>query len=430
MLLIRRTLQLEELEQRLVPSNSAFPNTSDGIYILSDQLNQNLSDQMVKFIASYYVGTQKMLPTENARYVAENSQWVLLDYRLATASGPVQYITGGQWDSDWDSVSANEDWFMHNADGERLHNSDFNWDLHDISNADWRKYWVDSVISDMRTNGAAGIFADSFDAGIGGFWFDQYDQRFADANAGNADVWPNGVTWLDQLNDFIGYVEDQFAATSEQFSFIPNLDALATSWATLDYSKLDGAFLEGFGDWGPNYLNGDTSDWVLSVNRALSMTSADKIVIMQPSLLDSPDSDIGQLQRGFDLGTYLLIKGDHTYINIVSGDSETGAYYFPEYTIDLGKANAGPATDVSQYAWNGIYRRDFQKGFVLVNPTNDSVTVDLGQSYQLVKYSGGGGLGSSSIDASGNYIGGTLSKTAVTTVTLPSGSGAVLLKSS
>src|SRR5207302_1409133 len=110
-------------------------------------------------------------------------------YRLATASGPVDYIHNGQWTSDWNSVTPHEDWFMHNASNQRLTNSQWNWDLHDVMNPGWRQYWLNSVIADMRIEGAQGVFADSFDAGIGGFWFDQYDARFAGANAGNPAVW-------------------------------------------------------------------------------------------------------------------------------------------------------------------------------------------------------------------------------------------------
>jgi hypothetical protein len=423
----RAHLHLESLEAREVLDASAFPNTSNAIYLLSDQLNAGLSNPLVQFIATHYAGTQKMLPGENARYLADNANWDLLHYRLGTTSGPASYITGGQWGSDWNSVTANESWFMHTAAGQRLHNSTWNWDLHDVMNASWRQYWLNSVIADMRTEGAQGVFADSFDAGIGDGWFDQTDPRFSGANAGNPSAWPNGFTWINQLEDLIKYMEAGFAATSEKFVYIPNLDALVTSWDHMDTSQLDGGFLEGFGDWGPSYLHGAPSDWTLSMNRGLAMSDAGKILIMQPYLVDTPTSPTGLLQRGFDLGTYLLLKGSHTYLNVVGGSSSSGAYYYPEDTIDLGPAVTPLASDVSQYLWNNVYRRDFQNGIVLVNPTNTSYTVTLGANYRLVQFSGGGGLSDASLDANGNYIGGSLSTTAVNTVTVPAGSGLVLL---
>jgi hypothetical protein len=424
---LRPAPRLERLEPRELLSAAAFPDTSAGVFVLSDQLNGGLSDRLVQFIASHYVGTQKLLPGENARYLARNPGWVLLDYRLATSSGPALYIHDGHWTSDWPSVGAHEDWFMHAPSGERLHNGQWDWYLHDINNPDWRQYWLDSVVADLRTNGAQGVFADSFDAGIGGFWFDQYDPRFAGTNAGNPAAWPGGVTWLNQLEGLIDYLETGLAATNEQFVYLPNLDALVTGWARMDYSELDGAFLEGFGEWGPAYLHGSASDWTLSMNRALPMSAAGKILILQPSLLGPPDSAVGQLQRGFDLGTYLLLKGEHTYLNILGGHSSTGAYYFPEYALDLGAALTPVATDVSEYLWDGVYRRDFENGLVLVNPTNSTVNLDLGQTYLRVTGSGGGGLSEASLDDSGNYVGGYLSQAEVAGVTLAPGSAAILL---
>ncbi len=420
--------RVEGLEPRLACSLAAFPATTEGIYVFSDQLNGGLSDKLVRFLATHDVGTQKELAAENARYLAVNPNWVLLHYRLATTSGPVPYIHNDQWTSDWADVTSHEDWFLHNADGVRLHNSQWDWYLHDIDNPDWRQYWLNSVIADMRATGAQGVFADSFDAGIGGFWFDQYDVRFAGANAGNPAVWPGGVTWLDRLDNLIDYMEAGLAATPEQFLYIPNLDGLVTTWDTMDYSHLDGAFLEGFGESGPGYLYNTPADWVLSMNRGLAMSAADKVLIMQPTLLGAPDSAIGQLHRGFVLGTYLLLQGDHTYLNMLApGGSPTGAYYYPEYGLDLGPARTPVATDVSQYLWDGVYRRDFQNGIVLVNPTNQTVTVNLGRHYHLVGAHGGGALTDAQVDAQGNYTGGSLSLTRVDQVTLVPGSAAILL---
>ena len=111
--------------------------------------NNNLSSQLVQFIASHFVGTQKLQPGENARYVGDNPNWVLLDYRLATTAGPVDFINNGQWGSDWSYVNAQESWFLHNADGQRLYNSQWDWYQMDINNPDWRQYWLNTVINNL-----------------------------------------------------------------------------------------------------------------------------------------------------------------------------------------------------------------------------------------------------------------------------------------
>ncbi len=426
----RTLLRLEQLEAREV-LNASFPVTNNGIYLLSDQF-ENLSSystQLVDFIANHFVGTQKLTAAQNAQFTAINPNWILLNYRLADASGPVQYILpNGQWGSDWATVNANESWFMHNpTDGTRDFNSGFDWYLNDISNPAFDQYFVTSTIQSMEATGAVGLMADSFEAGTGGWWFTESDPRFAGTNAANPASWPNGNTWINQMQTFANYVQQQYAATGQNFLFLPNVDALDVGWDTFDYNQLDGAFLENFGEQGPGYLGDNTADWVLSMDRALPMSAAGKVLIMQPYLHNDANSNLGLEQRGYDLGTYLLLQGNHTYLNVGGGGGSTDAFYYPEDSINIGAPLTPTATDVSQYAWDGVYRRDFQNGIVLVNPTANTVTITLPQSYQSASFSGGGGLSNASVDANGNYTAGSVSYSTVNTVTLAPSTGAILL---
>jgi hypothetical protein len=316
---------------------------------------------------------------------------------------------------------------VYDDNGQRIKDSIDDWYQMDISSSEWRQYWLSSVIQNMRATGADGVFADSFTGGIGGALYDQplNAVRYQGTNAADPAYWPDGVTWTDQLGQLIDYVQAGLHATSEQFKYIPNLDARVTSWEpTGYYQNVDGAFLEGFGDWGATY-SGAPSDWVLSMNRGIQLVRRDKIVIMQP-YMGQPDSTDGRKQRGFLLGTYLLLKGDHTYVNIVSSDGG-GPYYFPEYQLDLGPATTPLPEDVSQYLWNGVYRRDYANGIVLVNPNDDAFTLDLDGDYQLVSGTGGGAITDAQLDDSGQYVGGSLSMKTVSSVTLAPGSAVILL---
>ncbi len=326
-------------------------------------------------------------------------------------------------------VPGHERWFVRDDNGQRIRDSADDWYQMDISNPDWRQYWLNSVIQNMRATGADAVFADSFTGGIGGAMYDRplNAVRYQGTNAANPAYWPDGVTWIDQLGQLIEYVQAGLRATPERFKYIPNLDARVTGWEpTAYYRNVDGAFLEGFGDWGATYL-GDPSDWVLSMNRGIELVGQDKIVIMQPAM-GQHDSLDGLKQRGFLLGTYLLLKGDHTYINIVSSDGR-GPYYFPEYQLDLGAATTPLPGDVSRYLWNGVYRRDYANGIVLVNPNDNTFTLDLDGNYQVVIGTGGGTLTDAQLDESGNYIGGSLSMQMASSVTLAPGSALILLVS-
>jgi hypothetical protein len=333
------------------------------IGLFADQLDNGYSDALVKFVVAHYAGTQKMLKSENDRYRALNPNWLLLHYRLGSSSGPVQYIHHDAWSSDWTMVTTHEDWFMHNQNSARHHDNGSNWDINDIANAGFRDYWVSSVIADMRATGAQGVFADSFEAGISGYGVTDPDMRFDGTNPVNPAYWPNG-TWLAQKHDWAAYVEAAFANTPEHFLFVPNIGAMITGWADIDYSNIDGAMLEGFA-----YMEAP-SDWVLGMNRALRLTGAAKFIIMQ-SYPGGANAAEQIANRDFLVATYLLLKGQKTFINLAGG----GVTWFPEYALDFGAPTAPLPSDVATYAWSGVYRRDFAKGMALVNPSASAVSV-------------------------------------------------------
>jgi hypothetical protein len=137
---------------------------------------------------------------------------------------------------------------------------------------------------------------DSFNAGEGGWWFSQSDPRFARTNAGNPTAWPGGQVWFTQLDNWMSAIETAFQALPNRPVLVPNVGALVTGWAGENWSLADGAFLEGCGEWG-GYLKGSPSDWTLSINCALQLSAAGKILIVAPTLQDSPDSATGQLDR-------------------------------------------------------------------------------------------------------------------------------------
>ena len=122
--------------------------------------------------------------------------------------------------------------------------------------------------------------------------------------------------------------------------------------------------------------------------------------------------------RMYYLGNYLLVKGHHTYLDyFASGPLE----WYPEWSIDLGAPRTTGTTDVTTLASGGVYRRDFAKGSVLVNPTGSPVTVTLSGNYQQVVPTGGG-----AVDANGDTPG-TLTMQPVTQVVVAATGAAVVL---
>src|SRR5262249_51020876 len=152
---------------------------------------------------------------------------------------------------------------------------------------------------------------------------------------------------------------------------IPNTGPFVTTWDDTDYSLTAGIFSEGYAD--PSFAE---SDWTAATNELLSLVAKGKIVMLQ-NYLAAP-TDVAT--RLYYLGNYLLVKGDKTYLDYFSaGPLE----WYPEWGLDLGAAKTTGAT-VSDLLKGGVYRRDFAKGSVLVNPSSSPVTVTLGATVQEV----------------------------------------------
>ena len=152
------------------------------------------------------------------------------------------------------------------------------------------------------------------------------------------------------------------------------------------------------------------------MNNILDLIRQDKAVIAQ-QYVDASDVN----DRMFLLANYLLIKGRHTYLNL---DYSMEPEWFPEYEIPIGSpSGSAPATvaDLWNAGWS-VYARTYSNGLVLVNPTADAQTVNLGGTYYRAAPSGGG-----IVPGDGDTSAWTVAYPAVTQVTLAANQVAVLL---
>jgi hypothetical protein len=416
------------------PHHSTLPQTTTCVIAFSDQIHAGLPDLYIHFAATHFAGAQKMLKADNDQLRAYNPNWVALHYQLGMAASPAEYIRGvmvggslvAQWSASWPYVNTQESWFMHNDNSVR-HCGPNNYNcILNISDQNVQSWWLDEAVAGMRAAGAQGVFADTFVEGISGYDVVPPDNRFASTNPANPSAWPGGVTWLDQRLNWITTIAGSFAQTPEQFLVIPNIGSGATGWDTTDFasSRIDGAMLEGIAlDFK------DTPDWILEMNRAVALTSSGKIVLFQTYPGGNQGTSAFQQDVNYALASYLLIKGDYTYINLPGGNTNKGTsvYYYPQYEAleQLGGPLSALPTNIASYLWSGVYRRDFQHGFVLVNPSDSTISITLPEGYQQLQCSGGGEVGSSDIDpATSNYVGGSCSLQPVTSIALAPWSGA------
>jgi hypothetical protein len=120
------------------------------------------------------------------------------------------------------------------------------------------------------------------------------------------------------------------------------------------------------------------------MDRVLSLIRRGRIVIGQsyPAVEDIQ-------ARMFAIGSYLLVKGSRTFVNLEVGFQPE---WFPEYDLDLGRATAPPPPRITALRSRGAYARRYERGLVIVNPADAPVTVALGRTYLLAAPTGGGAV--------------------------------------
>lgn len=394
-----------------------WPDSTARTVVFADQLPGNLSATQRWFAATKLAGTQKMLRSEIQALRAYNTNFLCLHYQLAVGAGPAAFIVGNTWTSDWAAVSSHSNWFLINPATQRVHQTQWNWDLMDVTYSNglprsgFPQYWITQCLARIAVAEDDGVFADSFT-----------QDAYAFGQCTPSHPWLESVSlclsnWIPALTAFGTGVRQAFDADTNGFLFLPNLGGLINSWDTTPYGLGHGGMIEGFALGGEDNFY-DLADWRLQMNRALALARSNKVVLAQTYTGTANYSN-----RLFALASYLLVRGPHTYLNFLTSDSIALEYY-PEYTVDTGAPLAPvPAgvTDLWHAGW-GVYRRDFSNAVVLVNPGSTPVTIaSLGTNYLRVVASGGG-----VVNSAGSY-GGTLSTVAVTGLTLAAHSGAVLL---
>ena len=367
-----------------------WPDTSQRIVPFADQLPGNLNATQRWFAATRFAGTQKMLQSEIQALRMYNTNFLCLHYQLGVGAGAADFIVGNAWTSDWAFVDAQTNWFLTTANGLRVHQNQWDWDVMDVRYADgtpvtgFPDYWISNVLARIRAAEDDGVFADSFTPDAYGFgqstpehpWLDDVDGCLA--------------TWVPSLERFGHAARDALAGTNG-FVFLPNLGALVTSWLDMDYGLGHGGMIEGFAFWGPDSYF-DPADWELQMDRALALARSNKIVVCQ-----SYPAAGSARERLFATASYLLVKGSATYLNLLSGDAVALEYY-PEYELDLGGA-AGAFPSGIGALWDpewGVFRRDYSNGVAVVNPTGAAVDIpNLGATWWRAVPSGGGVVNSS-----------------------------------
>ena len=358
-----------------------FPDTSARIAVLTDQLPGGMTEAQVRFAAAHFVGTQKLTLKLSRPLRAINPGFLVLHYHLAmwqSAPNVTFIIDGNEWANDYAAVNGHESWFWHNREHQRVTSNNDGKLLMNVSEPGFREYWRDSLLEQVEDGEYDGIFLDSASpALLQGEARSPADPRlFADGVRTNTFDELGGRSWIAAWQDWIADL-DRYLST-KGIPLIPNVGGLVTTWDNTDYSLSAGVFCEGFLD--PAF---STEDWKAAANQTIGLVRRHKIVILQNYLPSAGDV----AKRQFLLASF-LVKGARTYLAYFASDP---LEWYPEWDLDLGAAQKNPV-NLDDLSWNGIYRRDFDNGIVLVNPGTSAVQVNLEATFKRTEPVGGGAV--------------------------------------
>jgi hypothetical protein len=267
------------------------------------------------------------------------------------------------YDSDWAEVNSHEDWFVHDASGRRIMQRQWGWYLMDVGSAGWRQHLVSYMNS--RINNA------------------QYDGALAD------DVWDTMASWY--LSSFSATVPASVISGWHnnvmgmlryiKANLLPGKILIVNSdeWRTNDYLNIaDGQMLDGYEH--ASYESA-TSYGRPSIDVLAGKCATGKIV-WATSGIDGSTATQTQIDAMLKYCYASFLVGMGASNAYWSWSSQGGAIYTDisvAYQPIMDK-NIGQPTG-TYYSSQNVYMRDFTGGKVLFNPSTNSYTVNLGQTY-------------------------------------------------
>ncbi|BDY13245.1 putative glycoside hydrolase [Hydrogenimonas cancrithermarum] len=350
-----------------ITTEPSIPETSENFRI-GARVTHDLSEPQIEFLNACFYYVMTPLLEEDMRDAIRGPQLILYRSIQGTWEGFDQF--------DWEHIDSHENMFLHH-EGARIQTVWGSWlmnpgDFVDESAPDamdhWINYYAVTAAEQVYAYGYDGLFVDSAShwlnpSAVDGVMPDDYDLD----------------NWYQDRVDGLAYVKSKLPDRFVVFNGLHNRHGAEDSLANTDGGMWETfAFEPGIG----KYRGEEEWSEVLE----LVMRHPDRFIVLvvkeQPGLTD----DVRK--RLFSVGSYLLVSGEKVVFSM-SDEEHTrtnSLLYYPEYTLDLG-APLGNYTRSE----NGLYLRSFEKGLVIVNPSETkTLSMMLSSSFMRVVPAGGG----------------------------------------
>ncbi|MGH7584317.1 MAG: putative glycoside hydrolase, partial [Gemmatimonadales bacterium] len=256
--------------------------------------------------------------------------------------------------------------------------------LMDFGSATYQSYWLEAVNADIVTQPwvADGVFADLCTTNND---FSPY--------SGIPVSYPTNAEWIDGMNRFVGAISAGMHGSGQRLWC--NRGATATqdgsaAWLALDASANppdavmeEGAFAVQWGPWATQFYA--EAAWKHQLDTMAAIQHS-KVTLLSHTQLAPGGSGTDNWGKPvtfwqtlwYSMGSFLLAKNDvlnNDYFMFHGADAPNynAIVRYAEYDmIDLGKA-LGPYA-VANIGGTNVYGREFEYGYVYVNPTPDDVS--------------------------------------------------------
>jgi hypothetical protein len=265
-------------------------------------------------------------------------------------------------------ATSHPEWFLKDSSGKVISYPGANGSIFpmDFSNAAYRQECATHAIATAKTGGFDGIFFDEIDA--------RYEFTFPSGEVST--VFPNDTTWQNGLTGELTYLEQQLHAngllSATNLGGTTFTSGLWQTWCALS----DICFEESWTDGGEGTAQ-QIGDWANKLAQAQwSETNHKETALHSYNTTESGNT--------YGLASMMLIANGYSNYSVSpsynqEGMTSSSELIFPEYTTAV---QLGAPTGAYAKMTNGVYKRTFQNGIVLVNPTASTVpSFALGGSY-------------------------------------------------
>lgn len=245
-------------------------------------------------------------------------------------------------------------WFLLDQNGNRIE-VDGKYYYMDPGNAEYRTFWLlraRQLQNDFHWNG---IFIDNVEAGLGKL----------NGQGVTPTRYIDDVSYQQAVQGFLAFLA-QNGLSNAQHPLMANIIALKDKAVWFSYLQyLNGAMIENFAtDWKNRYFLPPM--WEDQLNMIDDTVTQMKSVIL---VAQGEQADLNRQEFAF--ASYLLVKSEQVSFRYTNDQAYEQIWLYNNYQIELG-APLG-----SRYRQELDWRRDFENGYVTVNPISHAAAINL-----------------------------------------------------